>query len=320
MSYIFKTNLVPENKYKVKCPYLMSPEGVCVHNTANDAPAENEIKYMVTNDNQVSFHVAVDDVSVVQGIPFDRNAWHAGDGGNGDGNRKYLAVEICYSKSGGDRFIQAEKNAAKWIAETLKNHNWTIANVKKHQDFSGKYCPHRTLDMGWQRFLDMVQEEQNQLNTANVQEAVSQPAQRTYAHKIGEHVVFSTCYRASTDPISAHLSAAQMSKKHGVITRIVDAANPYLIDDGLCWVNDGDIRGLYTAPAPAPKPEPQVSYYLRYTGNTVSIADALQTVGVDNSFANRQKIAAKNGITGYRGSADQNNKLLSLLKNGKLIK
>ncbi len=316
MSYIFKTNLVPENKYGVKCPYPMSPEGVCVHNTANDAPAENEIKYMVTNDNQVSFHVAVDDVSVVQGIPFDRNAWHAGDGGNGDGNRKYLAVEICYSKSAADRFIQAEKNAAKWIAETLKNHNWTIANVKKHQDFSGKYCPHRTLDMGWQRFLDMVQAELDQLNAANVQ--TPQPAQRTYAHKIGEHVIFSTCYRSSTDSISAHLSAAQMSKNHGVITRIVDAANPYLLDDGLCWINDGDIRGLYTAPAPAL--QPQISYYPRYTGSSGSIVDALKAVGVDSSLKNRGNIASKNGVTGYRGSAEQNNKLLSLLKNGKLIK
>lgn len=164
MGYIFKTNFIPEDKYGVKCPYLMSPEGICIHNTANDASAENEIKYMMTNDNQVSFHVAIDDVSVIQGIPFNRNTWHAGDGGNGEGNRKYLAVEICYSKSGNNRFIQSEKNAAKWIAETLKKYNWTIANVKKHQDFSGKYCPHRTLDMGWQRFLDMVQTELNKLD------------------------------------------------------------------------------------------------------------------------------------------------------------
>lgn len=28
--------------------------------------------------------------------------------------------------------------------------------MTKHQDYNGKYCPHRTLDMGWQRFLNMV--------------------------------------------------------------------------------------------------------------------------------------------------------------------
>ncbi|MFR5581258.1 MAG: hypothetical protein ACLTJ1_12655, partial [Thomasclavelia ramosa] len=36
-------------------------------------------------------------------------------------------------------------------------HGWGIDKVKKHQDFANKYCPHRTLDMGWQRFLNMVQ-------------------------------------------------------------------------------------------------------------------------------------------------------------------
>ncbi len=84
------------------------------------------------------------------------------------------------------------------------------------------------------------------------------------------------------------------------------------------YVNDGDIRGLYTTPAPAP--QLQVSYYPRYTGGSVSIVDALQAVGVESSFVNREKIVAKNGITGYRGSADQNNQLCYLLKNGKLIR
>ena len=46
----------------------------------------------------------------------------------------------------------------------LKENNWDISHVKKHQDFSGKYCPHRTLDMGWQRFLDMIQAELDELN------------------------------------------------------------------------------------------------------------------------------------------------------------
>jgi N-acetylmuramoyl-L-alanine amidase CwlA len=95
----------------------------------------------------------------VQGIPENRNAWHAGDGGSGEGNRKGLSVEICYSKSGGQRFIDAEKMSARFIAFKLNEKGWGIDKVKKHQDFSGKYCPHRTLDMGWQRFLNMVQAE-----------------------------------------------------------------------------------------------------------------------------------------------------------------
>jgi len=160
-------NLVPASKYNIKCPYSMIAEFIVVHNTANDASARNEVAYMISNNNQVSFHYAVDDKEIVQGIPENRNAWHAGDGSNGPGNRKGLSIEICYSKSGGQRFIEAEKLAAKFIAYKLKEKDWGIDRVKKHQDFSGKYCPHRTLDMGWQRFLDMVQNELNALKGAD---------------------------------------------------------------------------------------------------------------------------------------------------------
>ena len=110
---------------------------------------------MRSNNNETSFHFAVDDKEVVQGIPLNRNAWHAGDS-HGKGNMEGIAIEICYSKSGGDRFIKAEQNAAKFIAQLLKERGWGIDKVTKHQDYSGKYCPHRTLDMGWQRFLDLI--------------------------------------------------------------------------------------------------------------------------------------------------------------------
>ena len=154
-----KQNLVPASKYKIKCPYPMTAEFIVIHNTANDATAKNEIAYMIRNNNSTSFHYAIDDKEIVQGIPETRNAWHAGDGNSGPGNRKGLSIEICFSLSGGPRFIAAEKLAAKFIAHKLKEKGWGIDKVKKHQDFANKYCPHRTLDMGWQRFLNMVQKE-----------------------------------------------------------------------------------------------------------------------------------------------------------------
>lgn len=151
--------ICPQSNWANKCPYAMTPIYITVHNTANDASANNEISYMNRNKNQVSFHFAVDNKEVVQGIPLNRNAWHAGDGANGTGNRKTIAIEICYSKSGGNRFDDAEKLAAKFIAQLLRERNWGIDKVKKHQDWSGKYCPHRTLDRGWPRFLNMIKEE-----------------------------------------------------------------------------------------------------------------------------------------------------------------
>ena len=73
--------------------------------------------------------------------------------------RHGIHIEICYSLSGGTRFDKAEKNAAEYIAKLLTERKWDISHVKKHQDFDGKYCPHRTLDKGWARFLKMVESE-----------------------------------------------------------------------------------------------------------------------------------------------------------------
>ena len=148
--------LVPKERYEIKCPYEMNPEFIIVHNTANDASAMAEISYMIGNNNKISFHCAVDNTRIVQGIPFNRNSWNAGDGKNGDGNRKGISIEICYSKSGGEDFENAEKLAAEYIAFLLKQYNWEIDRVKKHQDFSNKNCPHRTLEEGWQNFLNLV--------------------------------------------------------------------------------------------------------------------------------------------------------------------
>ena len=165
-------NLVPKEKYDIKCPYEMKPTRIVVHNTANDASAKNEIAYMIRNNNEVSFHYAVDDIEAVQGIEENRNSWNAGDG-NGKGNREGIAIEICYSESGGEKFIKAEQNAVELIVDILKRYGWEIDKVTKHQDYNGKYCPHRTLDMGWDRFLKMIEDKLNSSNSKSENDKVN---------------------------------------------------------------------------------------------------------------------------------------------------
>lgn len=149
--------MCPESKYPIKCPYTRVPRSIVVHNTGNNAPAKNEIAYMIRNNNEVSFHVAVDDTEIIEAIPFGRNAWASGDG-RGDGNMYGIHIEICYSTSTDvSKFLKAEDNAAEYIAYLLKQYGWGIAQVKKHQDFDGKYCPHKTLDLGWDRFLKKIE-------------------------------------------------------------------------------------------------------------------------------------------------------------------
>lgn len=151
-----RKKLVDPSKYGRKCPYTMKPKYITVHNTYNDATAENEVNYMISNNNQVSFHVAVDDKKAIQGIPWERNAWACGDG-NGSGNRESISVEICYSKSGGDRYYKAEDNAVDVVRQLMSMYNIPIENVRTHQSWSGKYCPHRMLDeVRWGAFIQKV--------------------------------------------------------------------------------------------------------------------------------------------------------------------
>ena len=207
--------LITKNQYSLKCPYKMTPTRIVVHNTANDASAANEIEYMQSNNKQTSFHYAVDDIEVIQGIPLDRNTWHAGDGRNGKGNREGISIEICYSKSGGSRFILAEKRAAKLIAEILDQKGWDISKVTKHQDYSGKYCPHRTLDMGWNRFLKMIE------------------AERKTSFKV----------RVTVDSLNYRSGAGVQYKINGAITdrgvyTIVDQKNGWgKLKSGAGWIN-----------------------------------------------------------------------------------
>lgn len=159
------SRLIPTTKHSKKAPYNMNPNCYVVHNTANDATASNEVAFMTRNNSATSFHYAIDNNEIIHAIPENRNAFHAGDGSKGRGNRNGIGIEICYSKSGGKRFTDAEILASKFIAMKLKERGWGIDKVKKHQDFSGKYCPHRTLDMGWTRFLNLIRKELGQTQT-----------------------------------------------------------------------------------------------------------------------------------------------------------
>lgn len=62
-------------------------------------------------------------------------------------------------------------------------------------------------------------------------------------------------------------------------------------------------------------------YYPKYTGNSSSIVEALKAVGEDDvSKEHRAEIAKKNGFSNFKFTSEENSKMLSLLKKGKLKK
>ena len=189
MAYKIVNMWLPSSKYSIKAPYAMTPEYVTVHNTGNTASARNEATYHNNNNNQVSYHVAIDDKEAIQLIPFNRNAWHAGDNGNGTGNRKSIGIEICYSMDNGysgaksERYKKAEDNAALYIAHVLKQYDWGLDRLKRHYDWSGKDCPHKMHATDtYQAFRNLVKKYLDELNKEEKSKA-NEPVKKVPAKK-----------------------------------------------------------------------------------------------------------------------------------------
>lgn len=269
--------LCPSSKYGIKAPYSMTPQGITIHNTANDASAKNEVSYMITNNNQVSYHWAVDEKRAVQGVSHDRNAWHAGDGGSGFGNRYTIGIEICYSKSGGDRFHQAERNAAELTARLMLQYGWGADKVNTkyintHQYRSGKYCPHRTLNEGIDRFWKMVREEYSRLSGKDVPAVTpEQPKPSTPTTSAGEYLV-----KVTTGALNIRNGAGTSNavvgciRDKGTYTIVETSGNWGKLKSGLGWIcldYTNKVGGNSTS-TPVQESKPAQGHYV---GETVSI-------------------------------------------------
>jgi len=81
-------------------------------------------------------------------------------------------------------------------------------------------------------------------------------------------------------------------------------------------------HNLFLTPVKEEKPmeKENIVYFKKYTGKKEGIVAILDDKGYDSSFASREKIAKLNGISDYTGTAEQNTKMVRLIREGKLIK
>lgn len=136
--------LVDENEWGLKCPHEMTPKYITVHEAVENTAAFNLISWMRKFYSPVSFHYAVDDVFVWQGIEDTRTAFHCGDGAYGKGNNESIGIEICWAlDSDTEKYEKAKKNAAKLIGYLMRKYNIPIENVVQHNFWSGEDCPKR---------------------------------------------------------------------------------------------------------------------------------------------------------------------------------
>lgn len=268
MAYKYSENLVSSNKYSIKCPYSMTPAYVTVHDTANSAPAKNEISYMITNNNQVSFHIAVDENEVIQGLPLNRNAFACGDGANGSGNRKSISVEICRPKNT-DRSLydKSEENAVYVVARLLYKFGLGIDKLRKHQDWSGKKCPNLILSENrWESFKDRVRWVLDEIKKGNIDSSLEsgttglkKPTNTTSATpssiKVGDKIKVKT---TATQYATGQAMATFVKGKEYEVIRI--DGNKLLLSNIVSWVWNYDVE-LISTTSPVPENIPSFKSY-----------------------------------------------------------
>lgn len=138
--------------------YKMSSVGyITVHNTGNwDVGAGNHHKLLkrtnIEGGRVASWHFCVDFEQIIQHVDTLMACFHAG---NKEGNMTSIGIEVCQYN---DKVKQkkAQDNAIALIHELIKVHKLSTSKVRKHQDWSGKYCPSTILDEGWDKFISRL--------------------------------------------------------------------------------------------------------------------------------------------------------------------
>lgn len=137
--------------------FAMEPRFITIHNTDNTDPGADayaHARYLQTTDRKVSWHFTVDDAAVYQHLPLNETGYHAGDGGDGPGNRTSIGIEICMHQG-------IDQNKANWLAidlivYLLKTLGLGVEAVVPHKKWTGKNCPALIIPW-WDHFLVSVQ-------------------------------------------------------------------------------------------------------------------------------------------------------------------
>lgn len=206
---------------------LESLMGITIHDTANPRPSADAemharwLKNVESGDSQdISIHFFVDSDSIVQCIPVDEVAFHAG---SHKGNYNTISIEICEN---GDR-AKAEANAQVLAAALLQTHPGLL--VFKHQDWTGKFCPNVILRRGgWETFKEGIYAK---LDEAPVAEAPAKLVKVTAA-----------VLNIRKGPGSLYAKTGQI-KSRGIFTIVETQGKWGRLKSGAGWIHLG-----YTSP------------------------------------------------------------------------
>lgn len=127
--------LTKHNPNKISMPTANLPSkplGITIHNTADLANVEDDGEQYTRatvngNMNTVRVHFYVDDLCAWQNLPLTLSGWHAADG-NGNGNRKTIAIECIMKSSTDSESLKAEDNCARLTAYLMHKYGLNVEN------------------------------------------------------------------------------------------------------------------------------------------------------------------------------------------------
>jgi N-acetylmuramoyl-L-alanine amidase len=160
------------------------------HETGNrnyGTGAQNHSNYMHMgapdqdgNSQQLGYHLTIDDKTLIQMIPLNEVAWHAGDSG-GPGNMDSIACELCVNVDS-DRAKSREFAAI--VAAGVMN-AVDIPQVVQHNHWSGKNCPTIIREINyWPTYLSLVSTYRKAVGDPG---PVYAPADTAILDKLGEY-------------------------------------------------------------------------------------------------------------------------------------
>lgn len=116
----------------------MNPKYITIHSTGNDrSTAQNEADYVNRNNLSTGYHYVVGDDIIIQVVPDNEVAYHAGDGRDGKGNTQSIGIEMVHTGNR-EKVIRNTIQLTKLLQDKF---NIPISNVVRHHDWSGKNCP-----------------------------------------------------------------------------------------------------------------------------------------------------------------------------------
>jgi N-acetylmuramoyl-L-alanine amidase len=143
------------------------PHGMVAHSTDDTGAAAENIRDYFNNhpEAKASAHTVIDWTSIIEMIPENEQAWHAGP----TANSRYLGIELCEPpQSDYDKFQGVWNRAVWYFARKSQEHDWNTDDVFSHKDISQMYQETNHSDpimyfaeygKTWNDFLTAIQQE-----------------------------------------------------------------------------------------------------------------------------------------------------------------